>query len=153
MEKLQKLHAHLLAEVPGLQARPDAVHVYAEQGTTISYAGDANQNFKLAYTASILFEKTTLNIGQLSYILLRFLAEHQPVQANNEPLRWQAEILSKSHTDVMVSLDLTETVIVVNVAEQIELTRSREVPDQGPEIDNLGLTIEYQPLGPPQAKS
>ena len=140
MEKLQKLRAHLLAEVPELQSRPDSVYVYAEQGTTISYAGDANENFKLAYTASILFENTTLNIGELSYILLRFLAKHQPTQTNNEPLRWHAEILSKSHTDVRVSVDLTETVIVKNVS------------DHGHEAGNLALTVEHQPLGPPQAE-
>ena len=149
MEKLQQLNDYLLDEVPGLANNAESLHVYAEQGKTISYTGNENQNFKLEYKAVILFENTRLSVAQLSYILLQFLAIYQPTQNNNEPLSWNAEIINRGQVDLMVSLDLCETIKANDVEGQIALISANEFEHDLPLPGRVELEVEHQPAGPP----
>lgn len=120
MNKLESLRAHLLA-IPGeLKIDPDDLLTFAGQGTVYSAAHGTNQHFELRYKANVIVQNYSGRADQLMFWLLQWLAANQPDHAP-EAVEFQADLLNHKSADLSITVDLTETVKVEQVAEGIKL--------------------------------
>ena len=148
MVKIQHLYDFLLDELADCRDRKVDLRVFAEQGATQSYPGHANQSFKLRYTGVIIFANCTYNASHLSYLLLKWLQKHQDPWPGTEPLKWDAEIVSASLTDIVFTMALEEKIMVSDQNGKIKLTTADNFVIDSEIEGNLDLRIEHDPTGP-----
>lgn len=114
MKKPQILRDHLLRTVPGLAAAPDKLDLFIDRGRVQCGKG-AGLSFRYAYTLNLVVQDFAGDPDRLMLPLLAWISEHQPdllARAPQEPFAFEAEILDEKRTDVSITIDLTERVVV-----------------------------------------
>jgi hypothetical protein len=116
VKKPAELRAHLATTVPSLAKNPDQLQLFIEQGSIATKRG-AGLSFEYRYRLQILITDYADPIDTLTIPLLVWIAEHQPDLIDNTDKRdkaisIEAEVLSNSATDILISIELSERVIV-----------------------------------------
>ena len=146
MIKVDTLYKFLSTELLDYRQRLSDIHVYAQTGTTKAYLSDDNDNFILSYQAVIVLEKSTYGAAHISYLLLRWLKEHQAAWLKDAVLAWDVEIINPQQSNLLFYVDLTETIIAHKTGDAIQLETAGE-PHRCAPIDDasLSLSIRHRP--------
>lgn len=117
MRKANDLRQWLTASLPELKTNPDLLQVYIEEGGISARKGSLS--FQYRYAMNLLFQDFSGNQDRVIVPLLAWIEKEQPelLQAqNSEPFTFQAELLDTERYDLLVTIQLTEPVIVTPVA-------------------------------------
>ncbi|TIH10833.1 phage tail protein [Pseudomonas leptonychotis] len=116
MNKPESLRAHLLASVPQLNANPDHLMVFIDEGKIRSTAAPG-LSFEYAYTLNVILtdfpgHPDAVAIPLLAWVLVnqRELIENH--ERNKDAITFEADVLDHSKVDLSIKLALTERVIV-----------------------------------------
>lgn len=127
MYKPNSLREHLTAALPDLQSDPHRLIVLIAGGKVRSTAS-GSLSWRYDYTLRLLITDWTNHADAVFAPLLVWLQEHQwDLLSNNDKngIRFEAEYLSQHSMDLLIELDLHETVLV---RERKEMTGTRNVP-------------------------
>ncbi|WP_249962213.1 phage tail protein [Histophilus somni] len=107
MKKLDQLRKQLL-KLPYLKLKPEEVHVFAEQGTVLSYYArpedpNTNDHFQLEYTAQIIILNYSGAPEVLIHSVNQWLRQHQPSH-KIDAIQFEAEILNNDSVDIRISI-------------------------------------------------
>ena len=151
VKKLEYLRQYLLAST--LQLQPDNLRTFTDRGRVMSFQGDSNQHFELRYSATVMITDYPGEATQIAYLILQWLKQHQPNHAQ-EAIQFEAEILSQSVVNLSLKVDLSEMVKVRPEDAGTHLNACAEPNLEDHLADQtLGITIEHNPDGPPQARA
>ncbi|MDT3735562.1 MAG: phage tail protein [Denitratisoma sp.] len=115
MKKPTELRAWLAEKVPHLAKHPDRLQVFIEKGRLASRLGSLS--FEYRYELQLLFTDFTDHADTLMIPLLAWLQVNQPellqsAERQDSAIRFEAEILDNEKTDILVTLELSERVVV-----------------------------------------
>ncbi len=115
MKKPTELRAWLAEKVPHLAKHPDRLHVFIEKGRLASRLGSLS--FEYRYALQLLFTDFTDHPDTLMIPLLAWLQVNQPehlqsAERQDSAIRFEAEILDNEKTDLLITLELSERVVV-----------------------------------------
>lgn len=114
MRKPESLKALLLATVPGLADNPERLAMFVDRGRIVG-ANGRSLSYEYRYTLNVVVEGFAGDPDTLMVPVLAWIAEHQPALVaipNGEPFSFEAEILDTETTDVSISIELSEPVLV-----------------------------------------
>jgi hypothetical protein len=114
MKKIDSLRELLLRAVPPLRADPTKLAIFVDQGRVAARAG-ASLSFEYRYKLNIVVQDYAGDRDAVIFPVLAWIAQHQPdllERSTGEPIAFEAEILDAETTDLSITLDLTERVIV-----------------------------------------
>lgn len=141
MNKLNELRTHLLS-LHHLNLKPDNLHTFIDEpGQVTSHANvlkntgfganlpqpaapsaqPANQNFKMAYTASLVITDYADDFNVLAYELIQWLDTYEP-ERGETALTFQADILKVDLVDLQIQIKLTEVVTVTNANNGVSIS-------------------------------
>lgn len=131
MKKLIDLRAYLINAVPSLKKDPDRLEVYIEKGSIA--CGYGSLSFQYVYEARILVKDFTDHADTLIVPLLAWIAQHQPnllldTDKHDHAINFEAEILDHEKTDVALTIELSERVIVREKDGRTTATHCDEPP-------------------------
>lgn len=133
MYKPTSLREHLTASLPDLKRDPHRLIVLITDGNVECSAG-GSLSWLYRYTLRVLITDWTGHADAVMAPLLLWLQTHQhELLANRDRkgIRFEAEYISQHSLDLLIELDLTETVLVRAMDEPkgaMELQHKREVP-------------------------
>ncbi len=114
MRKADSLRAWLTACIPSLKAQPDRLQIFVEGGHVVARKS-RTLSFVYQYTAKVLVTDFTGDADHLFIPVLAWIEREQPEllqRQDSQPFGFEAELLDSDVSDVEVSIDLTEPVIV-----------------------------------------
>lgn len=114
MKKPDNLRDLLLRAVPSIGAAPEALSMFVDRGRVAARAG-ASLSFEYRYTLNIVVQDYSGDRDAVIVPVLAWIAQYQPdllEQAAGEPFSFEAELLDATLTDLSMTLELTERVIV-----------------------------------------
>ncbi|EIZ77764.1 P2 phage tail completion R family protein [Novosphingobium sp. Rr 2-17] len=115
MRKADSLRAWLTACLPAeFKADPDRLQIYLESGS-ISARQSHTLSFVYGYTVKALVTDFTGNPDTLIVPILAWIEKEQPQllrRQDSQPFTFEAEILDTEKSDIEISIDLTENVVV-----------------------------------------
>jgi len=132
VKKLESLRVHVLSIQTELNIDPHDLETRAERGTVYSHASGTNQHFELRYRAEMLVMNYSGDPDRLWFWVLQWLKVNQPDHAP-DALSFNADRLNDQSSDVLISVDLTETIKVEKAPDGIRLHHCGE-PDIEPEL-------------------
>ena len=142
MNKSESLRAHLLASVRDLNAQPDRLMVFIDQGVIRSTAAPG-LSFEYSYTLNIILtdypgHPDAVAIPLLAWVLVnqRDLLENR--EKGKDAISFEADVLDSSKVDLSIKLPLTERVIVKKQDDGTLIVTHPEEPQLEP----------YLPAGP-----
>ena len=109
MNKLTLLRDHLLTGPYGLKG--DQLVTFVESGSVKFVDGELNDNFALVYQAKVGVMDFAQNPLILQLALVKWMKLHQ-TQHEFEAFAFEAEILDTSKVDLLITLTLSEDVLV-----------------------------------------
>jgi len=109
MKKLLDLRRHLLAAVPALQASPERLLTFVEDGR-VSFRRGTTYDHRYTYTARIIVTNYRGATDALMLPLLYWLSAHQPNASVDDTVTLEAEILDNDTVDLSLSVELDERV-------------------------------------------
>lgn len=137
MKKPIELRAYLTAHVPSLAKHPDKLLVFIEKGS-VSIKRGAGNSFVYRYTLQLLFTDYTDPADTLVVPLLSWIAANQPdliddIDKRDKAIGIEVELLDHDAADIALTLELSERVIVSNVAGgwSCEHVGEPQLPDLG----------------------
>lgn len=116
MKKPTELRAHLTRWVPDLTKNPDKLQLFIEHGRVATKIG-AGLGFEYRYTLLILVTDFAEPADVLTIPLLVWLQSNQPdllldPERRDSALSFRAEIIDHDKSDIEISLELSERVLV-----------------------------------------
>lgn len=129
MRKADSLRRWLTACIDHLQTHPDRLQIYVEGGR-IAARRSRTLSFLYQYTLKVLVMDFAGDADTLMVPVLAWIEKEQPQllrRTDSQPFSFEAELLDSETSDVEISIDLTETVIVT------------------PRADGSGYDIEHPP--------
>ena len=115
MKKPESLKKLLLATVPGLADNPETLQIFVDRGR-IAGGGGRTLSFEYRYAVNVVLEGYSGEIDAVTVPVLAWLAENQPElldKPNAEPFAFEAELLDGKASDISITIELTEAVLVV----------------------------------------
>lgn len=117
MQKLNSLREYLAAALPELARNPDALAIYADDGT-IAVRDGANYGFEIRYTATVTLLDCSFVPAQIFLPITLWLRQHQREviqnhQSGTERIRFKVEPVDHGSADIEISLPLTEALDVL----------------------------------------
>ncbi len=113
MQKLDSLRRAIVAALPDLKKKPDNLAIYARKGRIVSRDGPA-LGFQYRYTALVELLDFAGDPDALFIAIVLWIRRHQPdlVQKLDDRagFRFDADRLSPKAVDIVVELDLDESV-------------------------------------------
>lgn len=109
MNKLNELRTHLLQSVPGLHQNPDKLLTFVEDGQ-IEFHRGPNLSHSYRIPARIIITDYSRSMDEIIIPLLMWLRRWQPDLDPAEAVQFEAEILSNHAYDLILTVQLTETV-------------------------------------------
>ena len=113
MKKPEGLRAHLTAALPWLQANPDRLLVFADEGGIVS-TEETGLSFEWRYTLNLIFTDLALHPDEIAVPLLGWVRENQSELMGNperrDGIRFEADVLAGDKIDLSIKLPLTERV-------------------------------------------
>lgn len=139
MNKLESLRNYLCAAIPALHADPQQLKVFVESGHMVGLGGDT-LSFEYRFTLRLVMLDFAGSLDLLAIPLMAWLNRYQPDMMRNKEtaakgVRFEAEPLSSDKMDVVVEIDLTESVVVtedVDGAGRQRLTATHKGEPQYP---------------------
>jgi hypothetical protein len=114
MRKPDSLREWLLRSVPGLDAQPERLHLFVEEGRVHCVPGKT-LSYQYVYQLVLILEDFGADSHALIVPILAWLAQHQPDllhERGDEGLPISQDILDNKTADFEMRLDLKERVIV-----------------------------------------
>lgn len=114
MKKVDGIRRLLLQWVPQLADNPENLQLFVEKGR-IASTPTASLSFVYRYTLNIVVQDFAGDVSSILLPLLAWVQEQQPEllrRENNEPFSFEREILDGDLSDVSITIDLTERVLV-----------------------------------------
>lgn len=115
MRKADSLRRWLTASLPELKIHADRLQIYVEGGQVMARRS-ASLSFVYAYTLKVLFTDFAGDASGLVVPVLAWIEREQPqllARSDSQPFAFEAELLDGDLSDVELSIDLTETVLVI----------------------------------------
>jgi hypothetical protein len=114
MKKPDSLKKLLLATVPGLVDSPETLQIFVDRGR-IAGGGGRTLSFEYRYAVNVVLEAYAGDIDAVTVPILAWLAENQPELLDKptaEPFAFEAELLDGKASDISITIELTEVVLV-----------------------------------------
>lgn len=119
MRKPDSLRRFVTACLPEFATHPDRLQIYVEGGQ-IRAKQSATLSFTYAYTVKMLVTDFAGDADRLMVPLLAWIAREQPEllrKQDPQPFAFEAELLDSDTSDIEISIDLTEAVVVTPRAD------------------------------------
>lgn len=129
MRKADSLRAWLTAYLPELKTHPDRLQIYVEAGEPRTRQS-ATLSFSYAYTLKVGIWEFAGDADRIMVPILAWIEKEQPQllrRPDSVPFTFEAELLDTEVSDIEISIDLTENVLVL------------------PRADGSGYDIEHPP--------
>lgn len=116
MNKPKHLRQALSKAVPYLQANPDKLHVFIDNGSLVTTAA-RSMSWEYRYVLNLVIEDFSGDQNLLMAPIIAWLQVNQSDAINNPELReklftFEVDILNNEACDISINLHLTERVIV-----------------------------------------
>ncbi|AMR77307.1 phage tail protein [Cupriavidus nantongensis] len=116
MLKPNSLRAHLTGANPDLQANPDKLSVFIDQGRLVS-TGTASLSCEYRYTVNLVLQDYAGTADAVMLPILAWVKVHQAdllanQQSREKGIRFLVDVLANDRCDLSIEIDLTERVIV-----------------------------------------
>ena len=116
MNKPESLRAHLLANVRDLNAQPDRLMVFIDQGVIRSTAAPG-LSFEYSYTLNIILtdypgHPDAVAIPLLAWVLVNQRDLIENLEKGKDAISFEADVLDSSKVDLSIKLPLTERVVI-----------------------------------------
>jgi hypothetical protein len=137
LKKPESLRQTLQMFVPALAADPSRLSIFVDKGRIAAGAGSLSLEYR--YTANIVVQDYAGDIDDLMVPILAWIAQHQPEllqRTDQEPFRFESELLDAETADVSIFIDLDEAVRV-SAKEGGGFTADRAAP--AGDADNFGV--------------
>lgn len=156
MRKLNALRRHLTAVLPELAREPDALDIYAVNGTLVTRLG-ANLGYEQRYSARVVLQNFRGTPEQVFLPLLLWLRKEQPElflnhDTGNDQIKFSVDVLDQNAVDIEFDLPLTEAVDVLpDGAGGYKMKIREEVafPDDLPLVDPAAVLRQIWAPGAP----
>lgn len=119
MRKADSLRQWLTAFLPDLKTHPDRLQIYVEGGQ-IGTRQSRTLSFVYAYTLKVGIWDFAGDADTVMVPMLAWIEKEQPQllrRADGQPFTFEAELLDSEASDILISIDLTETVLVLPRAD------------------------------------
>ena len=129
MRKADSLRRWLTAFLPDLKTHPDRLQIYVEAGS-INTRRSATPSFVYGYTLKVLVTDFAGDADRIMVPVLAWVEKEQPQllrRTDGQPFSFEADLLDGDTSDIEISIDLTETVLVL------------------PRADGSGYDVEHPP--------
>lgn len=116
MKKAQSLRNFLTGAIPELQTDPQRLKMFVETGNIVARSGDT-LSFEYRFTVRLIMLDFSASLDLFAVPLLAWLSTYQPDVLQNKDkaakaLRFDVEVLANDKIDLVIEVDLTESVIV-----------------------------------------
>lgn len=116
MKKAQSLRNFLSGAIPELQTDPQRLKMFVETGNIVARSGDT-LSFEYRFTVRLIMLDFSASLDLFAVPLLAWLSTYQPDVLQNKDkaakaLRFDVEVLANDKLDLVIEVDLTESVIV-----------------------------------------
>jgi len=151
MRKLQLLRQAIIDANPSLQRDPDQLLTFIEQGSIRFHVGEDvdNLSHQYTFTAQIVLLEFGGDVDAIIVPLLRWLSIYEPGLAPDDAVTFEAEVVKNNAVDLVLSVQLTERVVVYRNDQGAYVVEHRDDPraleDYGPR--NWQLIIQHNPNG------
>lgn len=115
MRKADSLRQWLTAFLPNLKAHPDRLQIYVEGGQIVTRQS-RTLSFTYAYTLKVGIWEFAGNADTIMVPILAWIEREQPQllrRSDSQPFTFEAELLDSEASDILISIDLTENVLVL----------------------------------------
>lgn len=115
MRKADSLRRWLTAFLPDLKTHPDRLQIYVEGGRPETRQS-RTLSFSYAYTLKVGIWEFAGDADRIMVPLLAWIEKEQPQllrRTDGIPFTFEAELLSSDVSDIEISIDLTENVLVL----------------------------------------
>lgn len=132
MRKADSLRRWLTAYIPELKTHPDRLQIYVEGGQ-VSARRSRTLSFLYRYTLKIGLWDFAGDADTIMVPMLAWIEREQPQllrREDGEPFAFEAELLDGDMSDILISIDLTESVLVL------------------PRPDDSGYDVQHPPEPP-----
>lgn len=129
MRKADSLRRWLTAFIPALKMHPDRLQIYVEAGS-INTRRSATPSFSYGYTLKVLLTDFAGDADTIMVPVLAWIEKEQPQllrRSDAQPFTFEAELLDSETSDIELSIDLTENVLVL------------------PATDGSGFNVQHPP--------
>jgi len=129
MRKADSLRKWLTAFLPELRTHPDRLQIYIEAGS-VNARRSATLSFSYSYSLKALITDFAGDEDRIIVPVLAWIEKEQPQllrRNDSRPFGFEAELLDGDTSDIELSIDLTETVLVI------------------PRADGSGYDVEHPP--------
>lgn len=129
MRKADSLRKWLTAFLPDLKTHPDRLQIYVDGGEP-RIRKSRTLSFSYAYTLKVGIWQFAGDADRIMVPMLAWIEKEQPQllsRADSVPFTFEAELLDSEVSDIEISIDLTENVLVL------------------PRADGSGYDIEHPP--------
>ena len=134
MNKPASLRRALTAAIPSLEAEPDKLAVFLDEGSIVA-TGTRSLSFEYRYTAHALVMDFAGDADTVFVALVEWVRTNQPDLVTNPDeagngIAFEVDILNHTSVDISIKLALTESVVVTtepNGSRVIEHVDDREV--------------------------
>ncbi len=118
MKKPDSLRKALMEAIPTLQERPDQLLVFIEEGN-IEATNGSSLSFEYHYTLSVVLTDYAGSADLVMMTMLAWMKRHQPdlLMQQKPGLHFEADHLNHTTCDLLLTLPLTESVIVTQQAD------------------------------------
>ena len=115
MRKADSLRRWLTASIRDLKANPDRLQIYIEGGA-INARRSATPSFVYSYTLKALIMDFAGDADTIMVPMLAWIEKEQPQllrRSDGQPFTFEAELLDSKTSDIEISIELTESVLVL----------------------------------------
>ncbi|WP_315708988.1 phage tail protein [Brenneria uluponensis] len=135
MLKPNLLRKTISQHVPWVRENPDRLVIYVQRGNIVSHGGVAAA-FEFRYTLEVLAMDYPGTLDDLAVPVLLWAREYQPdllfnPERRKDGIKFDADLLSNSTMDVLISIQVDESVVVEQHAGNI---RTRHRADTPPDL-------------------
>jgi hypothetical protein len=119
MRKADSLRQWLTAFLPDLKTHPDRLQIYVEAGQ-INARQSRTLSFAYAYTLKVGIWDFAGDADTIMVPVLAWIEKEQPQllrRTDAQPFTFEAELLDSEASDILISIDLTENVLVMPRAD------------------------------------
>jgi hypothetical protein len=119
MRKADSLRKWLTAFLPDLKTHPDRLQIWVDGGQ-INTRQSRTLSFAYAYTLKVGIWDFAGDDITIMVAMLAWIEKEQPQllrRADAQPFSFEAELLDSEASDILISIDLTENVLVIPRAD------------------------------------
>ncbi len=119
MRKADSLRRWLTAALPDLKTHPDRLEIWVDAGSTRARQSES-LSFEYLYTLKVGIWSFAGTADRIMVPLFAWIEKEQPQllrRRDSAPFSFEAELLDSETSDVLISLELTEAVIVTARAD------------------------------------